>query len=128
MAHRACKYVFDDIDGLIQAPHPTTYIWPAMRNYFKVSDRKGMLIHFYANFEKNEIAGFTKELVVGCEKKDPLCKLILEENGKYLAKYLNVLARKAHNVKFQRLIISTYFFFVLSIFILTFLKFYINFV
>lgn len=98
IAHRACKYVFDDIDGRIPAPHPISYVWPAMRNYFKANDRTDMLPHMYANFDKSKIALFTKELVVGCAKGDLLCRLLFEDNGKCLAQCVNALARKAHNV------------------------------
>ncbi|XP_043269039.1 N-acetyl-D-glucosamine kinase [Venturia canescens] len=97
IAHRACKYVFDDIDGLVSSPHPTSYVWPAMRDYFKISDRMAMLPHLYSNFDKSGIALFTKELFLGCQKKDPLCLLLFEDNGRYLAKHINAVARKAHN-------------------------------
>lgn len=98
IAHRACKYVFDDIDDLAKAPKPINYVWPAMRYYFNATDRKEMLPHFYNEFDKTNFAKFAKEIVIGCEKKDLLCLHILQENGKYLAKHVIALAKKAHNV------------------------------
>ncbi|XP_024227790.1 N-acetyl-D-glucosamine kinase isoform X1 [Bombus impatiens] len=97
IAHRACKYVFDDIDGLAPAPKPISYVWPAMRHYFNVTDRKEILPHFYKDFDKSIFAMFAKEIVTGCEKKDPLCLYIISENGRYLAKHVIALSRKAHN-------------------------------
>ncbi|KAL6262961.1 hypothetical protein P5V15_005749 [Pogonomyrmex californicus] len=97
IAHRACKYVFDDIDGFVEAPEPISYVWPAMRNYFSVTDRNGILPYLYAKFDKSTIAGFAKEVADGCEKNDPLCLKIFEEAGQLLAKHIIAVSRKAHN-------------------------------
>ncbi|XP_076631479.1 N-acetylglucosamine kinase isoform X1 [Colletes latitarsis] len=97
IAHRACKYIFDDIDGLFQAPEPIGYVWPALRTFFNVSDRQEMLPYIYTNFEKSKFAGFAKAVADGCENKDPLCLHILRENGVLLAKHIVALARKADN-------------------------------
>lgn len=100
MSHRACKYVFDDMDGLVEAPHSITYLWPAMRSFFKVEDRSAMLPHIYSNFDKMKFASFTQEIVKGCEEKDDLCLHLFELSGSYLAKHVVALARKANNVRF----------------------------
>ncbi|XP_011164703.1 N-acetyl-D-glucosamine kinase isoform X2 [Solenopsis invicta] len=97
IAHRACKYVFDDIDGLVEAPEPISYVWPAMRSYFNVSDRNGILPYLYANFDKSTIASFAKELAIGCERDDPLCLKLFDEAGQILAKHIIALSKKAHN-------------------------------
>ncbi|XP_026668417.1 N-acetyl-D-glucosamine kinase isoform X2 [Ceratina calcarata] len=97
IAHRACKYVFDDIDGLARAPRRISYVWPAIRHHFNVVTREEFLSHLYTNFNKTHFASFAKEIVQGCEKKDSLCLYILQENGRWLAKYIIALARKAHN-------------------------------
>lgn len=97
IAYRACKYVFDDIDGLNEAPEPISYVWPAMRNYFNVTDRNGILPYIYAKFDKSVIAGFTKEIAIGCERGDPLCLKLFEEAGHVLAKHVTALSKKAHN-------------------------------
>jgi len=52
----------------------------------------------YANFDKSFIAGFAKEIAIGCEKGDPLCLKIFEEAGQLLAKHINAVSKKAHNV------------------------------
>ncbi|XP_063989237.1 N-acetyl-D-glucosamine kinase [Diachasmimorpha longicaudata] len=97
IAHKAAKYVFDDLDGLQKAPHPISYVWPAMRSFFHVPNRKAMLPHLYNNFDKSKFAMFTKELATGCENNDPLCLLLFNSAGKMLAKHINAVAPKAHN-------------------------------
>ncbi|KOC71037.1 N-acetyl-D-glucosamine kinase [Habropoda laboriosa] len=97
IAVRACKYVFDHLDDLAQSPKPINYVWPAMRHYFNATCTDDMLPHFYKNFNKTTFAKFTKEIVIGCEKKDPLCLHLLKENGRMLAKHIIALAKKAHN-------------------------------
>lgn len=97
IAHRACKYVFDDLDGLSKSPQPISYVYPAMRSYFKAKDQKTMLPHWYTNFNKCNIANFTKEIAIGCEKGDPLCMLVFEEAGQQLAKHVIAVGKKAHN-------------------------------
>lgn len=102
IAHRACKYVFDDIDDLAKSPHPISYIWPAMRDFFQVKDRTDMLPHLYSNFDKSKFSMFAKEIALGCEKNDPLCLAIFEENGRLLARHIVALFKKAHNVSFDQ--------------------------
>ncbi|XP_071573202.1 N-acetyl-D-glucosamine kinase isoform X1 [Temnothorax nylanderi] len=97
IARRACKYVFDDMDGFVEASASISYIWPAMRSYFNVTDRNGILPYFYANFNKSTIAEFTMKVVVGCERGDLLCLKIFEEAGQLLARHVNALSKKAHN-------------------------------
>ncbi|XP_057340084.1 N-acetyl-D-glucosamine kinase [Microplitis mediator] len=97
IAHRACKCVFDDLDGLQKAPHSTEFVWTAMKKFFRVNNQNEMLPHLYSNFDKSKFAMFTKELVAGCEKKDPLCESFFTHAGEYLARYVNTLAAKAHN-------------------------------
>ncbi|XP_017752813.1 PREDICTED: N-acetyl-D-glucosamine kinase isoform X2 [Eufriesea mexicana] len=97
IAHRACKYVLDDIDDFIQAPKPVNYVWAAMRHYFNVTNTNELLPHFYKDFNKITFAKFTMEIVTGCEKKDPLCLHILAENARHLAKRIIVLSKKTHN-------------------------------
>ncbi|CAK9795408.1 N-acetyl-D-glucosamine kinase [Anthophora plagiata] len=97
IAHRACKYVFDHLDDFAQSPKPINYVWPAMRHYFNITNRKELLPHFYVNFNKTFYSMFTKEIVIGCEKKDPLCLHLFKENGIMLAKHIIALSKKAHN-------------------------------
>ncbi|KAG8035472.1 hypothetical protein G9C98_006918 [Cotesia typhae] len=97
IAHKACKYVFDDMDGLHKAPHSTAFIWAAMKTFFHVNSINEMLPHLYSNFDKSKFAMFTKEIVAGCEKKDPLCETLFTLTGQYLARYVNTLVAKAHN-------------------------------
>lgn len=100
IAHRACKYVFDDMDGLKKAPHPTYYVWLAMRKFFHVTNRSEMLSHLYSNFSKSSIAMFTKELADGCAKNDPLCELLFRDSGRVLARHVLALYDRGDNVSF----------------------------
>ncbi|XP_076301348.1 N-acetylglucosamine kinase isoform X1 [Lasioglossum baleicum] len=95
LTHRACKYVFDDIDGLFPSPEPICYVWPAFRNFFKAPDRTDMLQHLYKDFDKSKFASFAVEIAKGCEKKDPLCLHLMKECGVLLAKHIVALANKA---------------------------------
>ncbi|XP_033324976.1 N-acetylglucosamine kinase isoform X2 [Megalopta genalis] len=95
IAHRACKYVFDDIDGLFPAPKPISYIWPALRTFFKVASREEILPHWYANFNKTKLANFTMEVVTGCKKEDLLSLHLMKEAGEILAEHVVALAKKA---------------------------------
>lgn len=96
IAHQACKYVFDEVDGLAPAPKPISYVWPAMRSYFNAPELKDMLPHLYTNFNKSVFSNFAKEIVIGCEKGDPLCLYIFRQNGELLAKHILALSKKAH--------------------------------
>lgn len=73
-----------------------------MRNYFNVTDRNGILPYIYAKFDKSVIAGFTKEIAIGCERGDPLCLKLFEEAGHVLAKHVTALSKKAHNVSIKK--------------------------
>lgn len=86
------------MDDFAKAPESISYVWPAMRNYFNVTDRNGILPYIYANFDKSIIAGFTKEIAIGCERNDPLCLKIFEEAGQVLAKHIIALWKKASHV------------------------------
>lgn len=98
IAHRACKYVFDDLDSLEKAPHSIHYIHEAMKDFFSVKERRDMLNHLYANFDKSRFAMFTKELALGCMEGDQLCLTLFEDAGKMLAKYVETLSGKANQV------------------------------
>ncbi|XP_011309756.1 N-acetyl-D-glucosamine kinase [Fopius arisanus] len=98
IAHKAAKYVFDDLDGLQKAPHPISFVWPAMRAFFHVPNRKAMLPHLYSNFNKSKFALFTKELATHLKTSDdPLCLSLFTSAGQNLAKHVNALAPNAHN-------------------------------
>ncbi|XP_058792529.1 N-acetyl-D-glucosamine kinase-like [Phymastichus coffea] len=96
LAHRACKYVFDDLDGLQKAPKPISYVWPAMQQYFEVKDQQSMLPHLHADFNKCKFASFTKELAIGCDRNDPLCLELFYQAGVQLAKFVSAVSGKAH--------------------------------
>ncbi|XP_078033347.1 N-acetylglucosamine kinase isoform X2 [Augochlora pura] len=95
LTHRACKYVLDDIDGLSPSPKPISYIWPALRTFFKIADKKELVPHWYANFNKTKIANFTMEIVTGCEKEDLLSLHLMKDAGEVLAQHIVALAKKA---------------------------------
>lgn len=97
IAFRACKYAFDDMDDLVKAPHSISYVWPAIKDFFQIANNTEMLPHIYSDFNKSKFAEFTKVIVDGCEREDPLCLYIFEEAGRFLAKHVIALSKKAHN-------------------------------
>ncbi|KAI4479093.1 hypothetical protein M0804_011232 [Polistes exclamans] len=97
IAYRACKYVFDDMDDLVKSPYPISYVWPAMRDFFQLTDRTSMLPHLYSNFDKSKFAMFAKEIANGCDREDSLCLSIFKETGRLLARHVVALSKKAHN-------------------------------
>ncbi|XP_048506278.1 N-acetyl-D-glucosamine kinase isoform X2 [Athalia rosae] len=103
IAHRATKYVFDEMDNFSKAPHPITYVWPTIRNFFHIAERNDLLPHLYANFDKSKFAMLAKELAKGCDHGDPLCILLFEDTGKVLARYVQAVAGKAQNASCYKL-------------------------
>lgn len=98
MAHKAVKYVFNELDGLERSPQPISYVWPALQEYFGVKDLPSIMPELYANFNKSKFAMFTKQLALGCERGDPLCLHLFQEAGQMLAKHVTAISAMAHNV------------------------------
>ena len=57
ISQKAMKIWFDDEDNLIKSPHPTTAVANAVKEYFGIKDRFGLLTHCYDKFEKPHFAG-----------------------------------------------------------------------
>lgn len=98
MAHRAVKYVFNELDGLEKSPHSINYVWPALQDYFGVKDLPSIMPELYGNFNKCKFAMFTKQLALGCDRRDPLCLHLFQEAGEMLAKHVTAISTMAHNV------------------------------
>lgn len=94
IAHKACKYVFDDIDGLEQSPASINYIWDTFKNFFQVKNQHEMLRHLYNDFDKSKFAMVTEKIAYGCQINDELSLILFSQAGQYLAKHLNGLMSK----------------------------------
>ncbi|EGD76316.1 hypothetical protein PTSG_11673 [Salpingoeca rosetta] len=91
IAHMALKTVFDSLDNLVFGDDtllPIDYVEAAMKRYFKVENRKDMLPHLYAKFDKSFFAGFAVEVAKGAESGDKLCIDVFERAGAYLGEHL----------------------------------------
>ncbi|KPJ12097.1 Serine protease HTRA2, mitochondrial [Papilio machaon] len=58
IAYRAVKTVFDDVDGLRAAPHPTHRVWELIREHFNADTRADLLPHSYKHFDKSYFAAY----------------------------------------------------------------------
>lgn len=60
-----------------------------MLDYFDISDRDGMLDHFYNEFDKRNFAGFCKNLSsLATKEEDPLAQWLFAEAGRVLAHHI----------------------------------------
>ena len=83
------KTVFDSMDNFIDQPYDVTRVYESMLDYFEVSDRNGMLDHFYNDFNKKNFAGFCKVLSdIATKENDPLAKWCFAEAGRLLAHHI----------------------------------------
>ena len=57
IAQKAMKFWFDEEDNLIQPPYSSEKIAEAIKSYFGIKDRFGLLTHCYDKFEKPHFAG-----------------------------------------------------------------------
>ena len=57
IAQKAMKVWFDDLDGMTKAPHDTKRVADAIKSYFGVQDRFGLLTYCYDKFDKPHFAG-----------------------------------------------------------------------
>lgn len=89
IAHKAIKTVFDDLDRFVECPYDTSRVHQAMLDYFDISDRDGMLDHFYSDFNKRHFAGFCKELSqIATKEDDAMAKWVFSEAGRVLAHHV----------------------------------------
>ena len=57
IAQKAMKFWFDEEDNLIQPPYSSEKIAEAIKSYFGIKDRFGLLTYCYDKFEKPHFAG-----------------------------------------------------------------------
>ncbi|KAL4231724.1 hypothetical protein ACF0H5_009300 [Mactra antiquata] len=84
----ALKCLFDHDDNLTVSKFDVECVRKIMLNYFKITDRAGMLDYLYSNFDKSKVAGMCKYLAEGAESGDALCKDVFSEAGKVLAQHI----------------------------------------
>ena len=73
----------------MECPYDTSRVHQAMLDYFDISDRDGMLDHFYSDFNKRHFAGFCKELSqIATKEDDAMAKWVFSEAGRVLAHHI----------------------------------------
>jgi len=68
------RYAFGHDTQLSHAPHSVTHLQSAMKSYFDVTDRMGMLPHLYSKFDKTKYSGFARQVAEG--RPRPLLPLL----------------------------------------------------
>jgi len=94
ISRKAMKFWFDEEDNLIQPPYSSEKIAEAIKSYFGIKDRFGLLTYCYDKFEKPHFAGVCKNIAQQAEMGDPLSKHVFNEAGKALAMHITALSRK----------------------------------
>ncbi|XP_074141629.1 N-acetyl-D-glucosamine kinase isoform X2 [Sminthopsis crassicaudata] len=101
IAHMGVKTVFDTMDNLEVSPHSIDFLKKAMFDYFKVSDRMGLLTHLYRTFDKSNFAGFCQKIAEGAYQGDTLCHHIFRKAGEVLARHILAVLPKIQLELFQ---------------------------
>ena len=88
IALKAVKVYFDDLDRKVKAPYPVAEVEKAIKEYFDVEDRFGLLTHLYDKWVKSHFAGVCKRLAEGAANGDRLCQWLFAEAGIQLAEHI----------------------------------------
>ena len=97
ISRMALKLVFDDIDGLVKAPHDVSLLKEEVYKYFQMEKPVDILNHLYRDFNKGTVARFATVVAEGASKHgDDLCKYIFKEAGVRLGHHINALESKVH--------------------------------
>jgi len=88
------KAVFDHEDNLVRCPYDTTVAWNLIKSHFNVDNRRDMLEHCYANFQKSFYARLCQKMSIVAREGDELCQQIFIEAGRQLAKMICALLPK----------------------------------
>ena len=64
IAQKAMKLWFDDLDGMNTPQYSTDRVAEAIKSYFDIPDRFGLLTYCYDKFEKPHFAGVKKNTSV----------------------------------------------------------------
>ncbi|XP_077293308.1 N-acetylglucosamine kinase isoform X2 [Arctopsyche grandis] len=102
ISHRAIKIYFDQEDNFAKPPHPTDFVWDAIKKHFNVTTRTDLLDHCYAKFDKPMFAGLCSKLAVGAKDGDALSLYLFKEAGELMAKTVMALVPKMDPVLYAR--------------------------
>lgn len=94
IAFKAVKIVFDHEDNLEKCPYDTTTAWNLIKSHFDVENRRDMLEHCYAKFQKSFYARLCHKMSVAASNGDELCQRIFTDAGRQLAKMVSALTPK----------------------------------
>lgn len=85
------KAVFDHEDNLEKCEYDTTSAWDMIKSHFNVENRRDMLEHCYASFQKSFYARLCQKMSVAASNGDELCQKIFADAGRQLAKMISAL-------------------------------------
>jgi N-acetylglucosamine kinase len=85
------KAVFDDEDNLVKCEYDTNTAWDMIKSHFGVENRRDMLEHCYASFQKSFYARLCQKMSVAASNGDELCQKIFTDAGRQLGKMIAAL-------------------------------------
>jgi N-acetylglucosamine kinase len=91
IGYKMVKAVFDHEDNLEKCPYDTTTPWNLIKSHFNVENRRDMLEHCYASFQKSFYARLCQKMSVAASNGDELCEKIFADAGRQLAKMISAL-------------------------------------
>ncbi|XP_055384792.1 N-acetyl-D-glucosamine kinase [Condylostylus longicornis] len=94
VSHRAIKIIFDDMDNFEKSPYPIDKAWELTKEHFSLQNRRDILDHCYAKFDKPFFASLCKKLALAAENDDKLCRYLFNEAGRLLARFVIALLPK----------------------------------
>lgn len=100
IANRIFRYIFEDDDGLNQAPASTELVKQLLLKHFKLSNLIGVLDLLYAKFEKAYIASFSGMLAKE-GRDDPLVQIVFQEAGQSLGEHLAAISKHFDEEMFE---------------------------
>ncbi|CAD5118120.1 DgyrCDS6859 [Dimorphilus gyrociliatus] len=98
IAHRVIKIVFDHTDNLKPSVHSIERSWDAIKSFFSIQDKMGLLKHFYGEFNKPFFASFCIKVAELANDGDQLCKEVFEEAGQLLGMHVKAVVSSSQEV------------------------------
>ncbi|KAI0986365.1 hypothetical protein GJ496_004884 [Pomphorhynchus laevis] len=88
IAQRAIKMLFDHFDNYHPLKFNVEKVKTALFKYMKITTMDAMLEHFYKNFSKDFIAGFSKELSKLANEGDEFAKDVFYQAGEEIGRHI----------------------------------------
>uniref|UniRef100_A0A0N5ARG5 N-acetyl-D-glucosamine kinase n=1 Tax=Syphacia muris TaxID=451379 RepID=A0A0N5ARG5_9BILA len=100
IANRMFRYIFDDEDGLNEAPASTDVAKRLLLQHFNLTNVIGVLDLLYSKFEKAYVASYTKVLATEGHD-DPLVRIVFKEAGYCLGEHLTAISKHFDEAMFD---------------------------